>query len=67
MRTLGVPYEKGYENEANKDLMIQADAIAASLASDSIRISPNKEVIALISYVQHLGRDISTSQTAKKP
>ena len=28
MRTLGVPYPEGYENQANDDLMKQAEAIA---------------------------------------
>lgn len=59
MQTLGVPYPKGYDKIANADLMKQARGIADNLKSDSIRISPNKEVIALISYLQRLGTDIS--------
>lgn len=59
MQTLGVPYPKGYDKKANADLMKQARGIANNLKSDSIRISPNKEVIALISYLQRLGTDIS--------
>jgi cytochrome c oxidase cbb3-type subunit I/II len=59
MQTLGVPYPKGYDKIANADLMKQAKGIADNLYSDSIRISPNKEVIALISYLQRLGTDIS--------
>ncbi len=59
MQTLGVPYAKGYDKKANADLMKQARGIANNLKSDSIRISPNKEVIALISYLQRLGTDIS--------
>ncbi|HSN08715.1 MAG TPA: cbb3-type cytochrome c oxidase subunit II, partial [Hanamia sp.] len=59
MQTLGVPYPKGYDKIANADLMKQAQGITDNLRSDSIRISPNKEVIALISYLQRLGTDIS--------
>ncbi len=59
MQTLGVPYPKGYDKIANADLMKQARGIADNLKSDSIRISPNKEVIALIAYLQRLGTDIS--------
>jgi cytochrome c oxidase cbb3-type subunit I/II len=66
MRTLGVPYEKGYENIANRELMTQAKEIAMLLNNDSIRISPNKEVIAVISYLQRLGTDISKSANAQK-
>lgn len=59
MQTLGVPYSKGYDKIANADLMRQAKGIADNLQTDSIRISPNKEVIALIAYLQRLGTDIS--------
>ncbi|HVT86744.1 MAG TPA: cytochrome-c oxidase, cbb3-type subunit I [Chitinophagaceae bacterium] len=58
MRTLGVPYPKGYENTANKDLMVQEDMIRANLLKDSIRVKPNVEVLALIAYLQRLGTDI---------
>jgi len=66
MRTLGVPYEIGFENEANQNLMEQARGIADNLKTDSIRVSPNKEVIALIAYMQRLGTDISNQPTTKK-
>ncbi len=62
MRTLGVPYPDGFEKEANKNLMEQANKIVNNLAADSIRISPNKEVIALIAYMQRLGADINKSK-----
>jgi len=58
MRTLGVPYEKGYDKVANQDLMKQADEIAANLKGDKIEIPVNREVIAVIAYLQRLGRDI---------
>ena len=59
MQTLGVPYAKGYDKIANTDLMKQARGISDNLETDSIRISPNKEVIALSAYLQRLGTDIS--------
>jgi cytochrome c oxidase cbb3-type subunit I/II len=59
MITLGVPYEKGFGDIANSHLMEQAKGIVNNLSSDSIRVSPNKEVIALIAYLQRLGKDIS--------
>ena len=64
MRTLGVPYPKGYEKNAVADLQEQAKQISDNLVSDSIRISPKKEVIALIAYVQRLGVDISKNKVA---
>jgi len=63
MRTLGVPYEKGYETIAVADLENQSKQIAGSLLGDSIRVSPKKEVIALIAYIQRLGTDISKNKT----
>ncbi len=65
MQTLGVPYEKGYDKIANQDLMIQANSIADNLKTDSIRISPNKEVIAVIAYMQRLGTDITKTKSEK--
>jgi cytochrome c oxidase cbb3-type subunit I/II len=64
MRTLGVPYEKGYEKIAVAEMQAQAREIAGSLLSDSIRVSPNREVIALIAYIQRLGTDISKNKIA---
>ena len=62
MRMLGVPYEVGYEAKANEDLTAQADKIAASLKSDKIEISSKKEIIALIAYLQRVGKDIKADQ-----
>ncbi len=64
MRTLGVPYDQGYEYRAVADMQIQAKRISDNLISDSIRISPRKEVIAMIAYMQRMGTDISKNKTA---
>ena len=58
MRTLGVPYAADYASKANQDLMIQAKAISDDLQKDGIKVAPNKEIIALIAYMQRLGTDI---------
>ncbi len=63
MKKLGVPYPDGYDTQANKDLMKQADHIAADLAKDGIKVMSNKEIIAMIAYLQRLGVDIK----AEKP
>jgi cytochrome c oxidase cbb3-type subunit I/II len=60
MRMLGVPYEEGYEAKANEDLMAQADQIAATLKADKIEISSKKEIIAMIAYLQRMGKDIKS-------
>jgi cytochrome c oxidase cbb3-type subunit I/II len=58
MRKLGVPYEHGYEAKAAEDLKKQSEQIAASLETDKIRIASDKEIIALIAYLQRVGKDI---------
>lgn len=58
MRTVGVPYPEGYENIAIADAEKQAAEIAKSLADAKIKTSSDKEIIALIAYLQRLGTDI---------
>ncbi|MEJ5963640.1 cytochrome-c oxidase, cbb3-type subunit I [Pedobacter immunditicola] len=58
MRTLGVPYAEGYEHQANKDLDIQAKAIALDLQQNNVKVKSDREIIALIAYLQRLGTDI---------
>ncbi len=58
MITLGVPYEKDYANKANADLMEQAKVIEGNLKKDKIETDPDVEIIALIAYLQRLGKDI---------
>ena len=62
MQTLGVPYPAGYDRIANHDLMIQANGIAVNLGIDKIKIASNKEIIALIAYLQRMGTDIKLEQ-----
>ena len=63
MRTLGVPYAEGYELKANTYLKIQADKIVANLAIDNIKVRSDREIIALIAYLQRLGTDIKPGGT----
>jgi len=60
MRTLGVPYEEGYEHKANADLDRQAKTIAADLKQNNVTVHSDKEIIAIIAYLQRLGTDIKT-------
>jgi cytochrome c oxidase cbb3-type subunit I/II len=68
MITLGVPYQQGYDQIANDDLMKQANDIVGRLKADGIKsVEPNKEIIALIAYLQRIGTDIKLEQkTASK-
>jgi cytochrome c oxidase cbb3-type subunit I/II len=64
MRVLGVPYEKGYEKIAMKDLEAQSKQIKMSLEKDGIKTSEKKEIIAMIAYLQRLGKDIKGSEAS---
>jgi cytochrome c oxidase cbb3-type subunit I/II len=58
LRSVGVPYEIGYEKIANTDLQQQADIITKDLQKQGLDITSDKEIIALIAYLQRLGTDI---------
>lgn len=63
LRTIGVPYQEGYEKAANDDLKIQAKKIVANLKEqDGIAVADGAEIIALIAYLQRLGTDIKGKQ-----
>jgi cytochrome c oxidase cbb3-type subunit I/II len=62
MQSLGVPYPKGYDKQALNDLQAQAEQIAADLQKQNAPADPNKEIIALIAYLQRLGTDIAMPQ-----
>jgi len=61
MQTLGVPYAAGYDQQANTDLMKQANGIKQNLKKDKISTQADAEIIALIAYLQRLGTDIKAT------
>ncbi|MDP4259585.1 MAG: cytochrome-c oxidase, cbb3-type subunit I [Bacteroidota bacterium] len=61
MQTLGVPYPDGYAEKANQDIVRQEQTIRASLRSDKIGTGQNKEIVALIAYLQRVGKDIKAA------
>ncbi len=69
MITLGVPYEEDYAAVANEDVMKQANEIVADmkdqLEEEGFEVEPDREVVALIAYLQRLGVDIEKSKTAE--
>ena len=66
MRTLGVPYDEGYEEIALSDLTEQAEKITADLLDNGILVDSDKEIIALIAYLQRLGTDIKAEAAETK-
>jgi len=74
MRTLGVPYEEGYEAQALADLQAQAEKITKEIVSKmeadftkeeleaKFEELKTKEIIALTAYLQRLGQDIKVEK-----
>lgn len=67
LRTLGVPFPERSVAQLREDFDAQGREIAADLAKAGIEISPDREVIALIAYIQQLGKSAAGQppQTAK--
>ncbi|MDX1951185.1 MAG: cytochrome-c oxidase, cbb3-type subunit I [Verrucomicrobiota bacterium] len=58
LRKVGVPYPQGYEEVALGELNRQAASIVSNLQSGSISAKADREIIAMIAYLQRLGVDI---------
>jgi cytochrome c oxidase cbb3-type subunit I/II len=65
LRKVGVPYPDDYESIANQDLDKQALEITNNLKADGIETSPDAEIVALIAYIQRLGKDIKGNKVAE--
>ncbi|OQY29482.1 MAG: cytochrome-c oxidase, cbb3-type subunit II [Candidatus Cloacimonetes bacterium 4572_55] len=66
MQILGVPYSKGYDQFAIPDMKLQALNLAEGMEDSRVKVEPNREIIALIAYLQRLGTDIKVKETEKK-
>jgi cytochrome c oxidase cbb3-type subunit I/II len=73
LRKLGVPYPADFEYEAVDKAKAQAQTVAKDLTDNGIvNVKPQKEIVALIAYLQRLGTDLkkpvpdSTKTTAAK-
>jgi len=56
-----VPYADGFADNSIADARKQAEAIVADLKANQVETSADKEIIALIAYLQRLGTDIKVS------
>jgi cytochrome c oxidase cbb3-type subunit I/II len=69
MLTLGVPYEEapyseGFAARANDHLQAQSIAIVEDLKKAGIETMPDREIIAMIAYLQRVGTDIKAKPNA---
>lgn len=66
MQTLGVPYTDDEIASGTTALKTQADKISAGLQKDGFKIDSDKEMVALIAYLQRLGIDIKKQNTVSR-
>jgi len=64
MKTLGVPYSDAEIANADADRDAQAAKVVANLKTAGIDCDPNKEIIALIAYLQRMGTDFTSGDGA---
>ncbi|MGA3244339.1 MAG: cytochrome-c oxidase, cbb3-type subunit I [Bacteroidota bacterium] len=62
MQRLGVPYPKDYDKQAVADMRAQAGGIAGDLQKQNAPAESDKEIIAVIAYLQRLGTDIAVQR-----
>jgi cytochrome c oxidase cbb3-type subunit I/II len=61
LRRIGVPYPPGYEGKALEELNHQAGKVVANLKTGRVTAEPDREIIAVIAYLQRLGTDIKAA------
>lgn len=64
---LGVPYPKRTAEQIKEEALAQGLKISEDLKKSGIEVSPDKEIIAMIAYLQQLGKSEKVESTAKKP
>jgi len=66
-RTLGVPYPEWTPEQITENVNAQANAISQDLRAAGAYVAPEKEIVAMIAYLQSLGRSESTVAPLKTP
>jgi cytochrome c oxidase cbb3-type subunit I/II len=64
MQKLGVPYSNAEVDTAQATLLKQGQEIVDDLKQSGVDVRPDSEMVALIAYLQRLGRPISTARPA---
>jgi cytochrome c oxidase cbb3-type subunit I/II len=68
LRKVGVPYEDGEIAAAGKSIEAQQKKVVVNLSVGSItNAPPDREIIALIAYLQRLGTDIKSMPATAAP
>ena len=65
LRKVGVPYSDGEILNAPKSIQAQSKKVVVNLSIGSITNAPaDREIIAVIAYLQRLGTDLKTTPTS---
>ncbi len=67
LRKVGVPYPVGYEAVALTELQTQANKVSTNLVTGMIHADADREIIAVIAYLQRLGTDIKNAPVKPAP
>jgi cytochrome c oxidase cbb3-type subunit I/II len=68
LRKVGVPYPDGFEQgPAQQELELQSRLVVAGLKIGLVEAEPDREIIALIAYLQRLGSDIKVATLSANP
>jgi cytochrome c oxidase cbb3-type subunit I/II len=62
LRKVGVPYSDEEIANAEESMKKQAAQIVASLQKEGVKVAPDKEIVAMIAYLQRLGTDIKNKE-----
>lgn len=65
LKKLGVPYFVTDPAEIESQVEAQAADIVTSLANSGVEVEPDREIVALIAYLQQLGKSEKVDQTAQ--
>jgi cytochrome c oxidase cbb3-type subunit I/II len=65
-RTLRVPYPNWTPGQIDARVAEQAKEIAQGLKADGAYVAPEKEIVALIAYLQHLGKSEQVAAPANE-
>ena len=67
LRTAGVPYSEGDVTGTADAMRRQGEEIVARLAPAGLRTEPDREIVAMIAYLQRLGRDGKAAIPSETP
>ena len=65
LRMLGVPYTDEQVAEADRWAENQAQLIVEDLAKEGIEVKKDRQIVALIAYIQSLGQKSKNNEDAK--